>query len=444
MVPPAFLIALAVLVAVVCGVDAASAAPIRVAWDRSPDTAVVGYRVYVGTTSGYYTQTFDAGNVTSFSYEASEQRTYYFAVAAYWAGPVVGPLSGEVAAGSNAAPPQSPSNTTLDSSSYWSFLWTVQPKASRLSQPPICWVPSSKDCVTVHTVARTDAAITSMAATSDGRLFLVEGGRRVRLATSAGMALDPVLVEPDPSVTLGQVAVDPTFAETGFIWISETTTLGNGRREFRILRYRVVKNQAGERASVLPPFALPENGDALFAIDELRRIYVAVPASEAGSEDAYAGNVLRFNADGTTPADQPAGSPLFATGYSVPTGITADFGGNLWLSGVDRQSFPSTGYVDARSDVGHLPLTPLVVMAELRSGLVADSARGGVVSVRRDGLVERTRVTGNGPPDSQALALSSGRVTAVAATPTGDYYAGVQSTGTSGTTFLLVRVSRAR
>ncbi len=66
-------------------VEAAQSA--TVAWDKSPDASVVGYRVLVGTTSGGYTQLTDvqgaAGATVS---NLNEGVTYYFAVIAYDAG----------------------------------------------------------------------------------------------------------------------------------------------------------------------------------------------------------------------------------------------------------------------------------------------------------------------------------------------------------------------
>jgi hypothetical protein len=61
--------------------------------------------VYVGTQSGSYSNTYDVGNTTSFAYpNASAGQAYYFAVAAYFPGPVIGTKSTEVSGTSNGAP----------------------------------------------------------------------------------------------------------------------------------------------------------------------------------------------------------------------------------------------------------------------------------------------------------------------------------------------------
>ena len=52
-------------------------------WNPSPDAAVSGYQVYYGTTSGNYSSSVLAGNVTGFTVEGLEAGvTYFFAVTA--------------------------------------------------------------------------------------------------------------------------------------------------------------------------------------------------------------------------------------------------------------------------------------------------------------------------------------------------------------------------
>jgi len=85
---------------------------LTLAWDPVFDSAVAGYRVYVGTASGTYTQVFDAGSDTTFSFTQAVPGTrYYFAVASYADGPVIGAPSIEVSGYSNRYPTiQNPGN----------------------------------------------------------------------------------------------------------------------------------------------------------------------------------------------------------------------------------------------------------------------------------------------------------------------------------------------
>lgn len=67
------------------------------AWDANTEPNVIGYRVYVGTAPSVYSQIFDVGKVTTFTYQNGiAGRRYYFAVSAYAPGPLEGPRSSEV------------------------------------------------------------------------------------------------------------------------------------------------------------------------------------------------------------------------------------------------------------------------------------------------------------------------------------------------------------
>jgi hypothetical protein len=81
----------------------ASAEPINLMWDSSQGT-VTGYLVHVGTQSGNYTQRYDVGNTTAFTFpDAVAGQRYCFAVAAY-ADSQQSPLSSEVCGYSDAPP----------------------------------------------------------------------------------------------------------------------------------------------------------------------------------------------------------------------------------------------------------------------------------------------------------------------------------------------------
>lgn len=62
----------------------AQASNLRVAWDASADSNVVGYNIAYGTTSGRYTKTLNAGNSNSATVGSlTPSTTYYFVVKAY-------------------------------------------------------------------------------------------------------------------------------------------------------------------------------------------------------------------------------------------------------------------------------------------------------------------------------------------------------------------------
>jgi len=334
---PSTPIAPALLTILLVGVTPAHGGTLTVAWDPSPDPTVMGYRVYVGTTSGAYTEIYDVGNVTTFSYNTAEGTTYYFTVAAYAPGPVVGPRSTEVSA-TGGAPG--------DTNAFWSSVWSARATSSGLrtldsrvrhssTEPSSsCLQPGPDGCLPVQPIGRVSNPATPFAASPDGRLFVIDGGRRLRAMTGKGFARESLIIA-DRSTTLNQIAIDPAFARTGFMWVSETRTSPFGRRTFTVSRYRVVKNRAGERTEIVSGIVLPPSGNALFAIGGTGHIYVAVPGS-ANVSQTYWGTVLRFNADGSVPNDQNE-SPVIAAGYTFPHAIALEgFSDRVLLKGADQ------------------------------------------------------------------------------------------------------------
>ncbi len=67
------------------------------AWDANPEPQVAGYFVYIGTSPGVYTTTLNVGRVTAYTFtSALPGTTYYVSLAAYAAGPLVGPRAADV------------------------------------------------------------------------------------------------------------------------------------------------------------------------------------------------------------------------------------------------------------------------------------------------------------------------------------------------------------
>lgn len=61
----------------------ANAVSLQLAWDRNPESHVVGYRLYCGTQPGAYTRTQDVGNQTTTTLDGlTAASTYYFTVVA--------------------------------------------------------------------------------------------------------------------------------------------------------------------------------------------------------------------------------------------------------------------------------------------------------------------------------------------------------------------------
>jgi len=97
---------IAAVLALVLGpcASVARAEALTLAWDRSPESDVVGYMVYVGTAPGVYAAPVNVGNVIQHVLNAAPGQQYCFRVSAYFAGPVEGERSPELCINSNGAP----------------------------------------------------------------------------------------------------------------------------------------------------------------------------------------------------------------------------------------------------------------------------------------------------------------------------------------------------
>jgi Fibronectin type III domain len=92
----------ALIVVIPCRLAAADV--ITLAWNPNTDP-IAGYKLYVGTQSGTYSQNFDVGNTTAATFNnATPGQRYCFAVTAYSSASLESPKSNEVCGYSNAAP----------------------------------------------------------------------------------------------------------------------------------------------------------------------------------------------------------------------------------------------------------------------------------------------------------------------------------------------------
>jgi len=98
--------------------------------------------------------------------------------------------------------------------------------------------------------------------------------------------------------------------------VAYTAREADGRLTNRVIRTRDANNQLGQTASILtdPTDALPVRTPRI-AFGPDGKLYVAFPDNSPDAQDAasYSGKILRLNADGTTPRDNPRSSPIVSS-----------------------------------------------------------------------------------------------------------------------------------
>ena len=342
----------AVVAAVLCSSVStfAQTLPVTLAWDPSPEGSVAGYVVYVGQASGAYTEQYDVGNHTTFVYsKAVPGRPYYFAVAAYAAGPQMSIRSEEIMflSGVAAASPGFAAPARVENRRD-----VAQPDTSLEHSPEnrVRSVCSTSGCYEAELIANIPGSVSSLVNAGDSRLLFVESGTRVRVIDHDVLLSRPGLEVEAPREIAGLV-LDPDYARTKFVYVGVVQINNDGSRELDIVRYREVADVLGEGAVLVAGLPLPKEGNASLATDPLGRFYVAMPAVFEGdpSGSRFAGKVLRFENDGAAVRSDGPGAPVFALGSARPSSLSwIPQGDALWLTGTDIDSagtmIPVSGY----------------------------------------------------------------------------------------------------
>jgi glucose/arabinose dehydrogenase len=176
---------------------------------------------------------------------------------------------------------------------------------------------------------------TDLAFAADGRIFIAERAGRVRVFRDGRLLPSPAATLRDVLATdrdgLLAIALDPDFVRMQFVYVVYTADSG-----FRLARFRAAGDVLTERAVLLdaiapsarhPAASLRSGPDA--------KLYLGVDDGDvtdaAGDLGSFGGKVLRLNADGTTPADQAGGTPVFAMNANRPHGVAWDASGALWI-----------------------------------------------------------------------------------------------------------------
>ena len=139
------------------------------------------------------------------------------------------------------------------------------------------------------------------------------------------------------------------------------------------MRYREAGSRLAERAVLLdniPAAPVHDGGRLRFGPDGLLYITAGDASNTARAQDlaSSAGKILRISRDGTTPRDNPFGSPIYSYGHRNPQGLDwHPVTGDLWASEHGNIGNDEVNVIDAGGNYGWPQIDGAAAMAGMRT-----------------------------------------------------------------------------
>ena len=170
----------------------------------------------------------------------------------------------------------------------------------------------------------------AMAFTPDGRILVTERPGRVRVIVDDELQDEPwaeVPVANWRAAGLSGIAIDPAYDENRYVYVVGTVRVGEDGFENRIYRFTDAGAEGQERTLVLGGLeSVDTHAGGAFGFGPDGKLYIAVGDGERIEEvqdmQSPTGKILRLNADGSMPDDNPfQSSPVYALGQRNPQGF---------------------------------------------------------------------------------------------------------------------------
>ena len=208
--------------------------------------------------------------------------------------------------------------------------WTGLKKIIVLFLPIICLffhADAALAEVKVETVADNLKIPWELVFAPDGRIFFTERDGNLWVIENESMEL--VATFPASHTSEGGLlglTLDPEFEKNNFLYLYQTY-FDFELHHNKVVRYTVSNNQLTDEQILIdkiPGAVWHDGGRIKFGPDE--KIYIttgdSTNANLSQKIDSLAGKILRINADGTIPSDNPfESSPVFSYGHRNPQGI---------------------------------------------------------------------------------------------------------------------------
>jgi glucose/arabinose dehydrogenase len=231
------------------------------------------------------------------------------------------------------------------------LVFLAAPTATKASQDPTA---SASALGTPHVVASGLNVPWGIAFLPNGDALVSERatGRIKRISKGGGRART-VMTIPGVAKNFGEggllgIAVSPSYSRDHLVYAYYTSS-----RDNRVVRFRL----GGRIHTVLTGIRRAGNhngGRIAFGPDG--KLYIgtgdALQKQSAQDRSSLNGKILRVNADGSTPSDNPFGSPVWTLGHRNVQGLAWDSSGRLWASEFGESFRDEVNLIQKGNDYG--------------------------------------------------------------------------------------------
>jgi aldose sugar dehydrogenase len=208
--------------------------------------------------------------------------------------------------------------------------WVARPGGSNVQDVTI-EVSQVPEQVTAEVVAEGLEVPWELAFTPDGRILVTERPGRIRVIQDGTLQEEPFAVlEPVVSASesgLMGLALHPNFAVNGHLFVCYTYQNENGDLRNRVARLTDANGVGVDHQVILDDIpGAPRHDGCRLGFGPDRKLYVAMgdatESETAQNLESPSGKILRLEADGSVPADNPfPGSYVYTYGHRNPQGI---------------------------------------------------------------------------------------------------------------------------